>query len=211
PEVSVKVGFSQGYWGILNLNGSGMLHDVVVGLFIDLNSLYLLQSRLWGMQFRLQVHAGVLNRLIMLHAKYKLILLPATWWELGFHLYAVANIWGRIQVGPLNSEVPGSNLDEDDRDFYTLGRVRNTFILSQNEYDNRAEFNAGFALEAKFGLSAGIFQANVQALRFGMEVQGGFVLDVLTPGAFTTRFYFLVGTNLLQPQPVAEFLVESRF
>ncbi|WGK69557.1 hypothetical protein P0082_01480 [Candidatus Haliotispira prima] len=212
PSVSAKFGLNVEYWGILKINNSTMTHDIAVGLTMDLNSLYLLRSRLWGMQLHVRVDAGVLTGLLLLRTQYKLALLPARWLELNIHLSGMANILQRLDIGALDAEVPGIELEDGASDFYALGRLRTILLLSQHTYDSSSEFNAGFALEGKFGLFAGLFDTNnLQDLQFGVEIQAGFVLDVLTPSAFTTRFYFMTGINLLNQLPVTEFMVESRF
>ena len=207
---AVQFGLSQKYWLILNLNIFDLISEVAIGAFVDLDGLYLLKSRLWAMKFWFQFDVGILTGLLLLHSKYKFLLRPAPWLELGFYTSLLSNIIGSLNIGSLDAEIPSINLDDNDIDFYGLGRLRATFQLSQNDYDNRTEFNAGFALEGKLGLFAGLFNNTVEP-QFGVEIQGGVVLDILTPGAFTTRFYFLTGINITNEQPVAEFLVENRF
>ncbi len=212
PTVAMKFGFAQEYWGTLNLNPTVLTHEVITSAIIDLNWLYLLKSRLWAMQFYLRADTGILTGLLLLRSQYKLLLLPTRWLELNFYLSGVANVLKRLPIGALDAEVPDISLTDNENDLYALGRLRAILLLSQNDYDNRTEFNVGFALEGKFGLKAGIFESgNLQQPQFGIEIQGGMVLDVLTPGAFTTRFFFLTGIDLLRQLPVAEFMVESRF
>ncbi len=156
----VKLGLSQKYWLILDLDGFGLIFDFIIGAFVDLDGLYLLKSRLWAMKFGLQFDVGVIAGLFLLQSKYRLLLRPSPWLELSL----LSNIISSLNIGSLNSEISSINLEDNDVDFYALGRFRTTSQLSQNDYDNRTEFNVG--LEGKLGLSAGLFNNSSLSLSF---------------------------------------------
>ena len=209
-SIPIRLGFAQEYWSIWK-PGKGKIadHDIVVAVIFDADGLYLLQSRLWAMRGYIRFDVGLLSSMLLLRMQYQLLLLPLPWLELNFHISGIANALKRLAIGPLEPELPGEG--QAAHDFAVLGRLKTVFLLSRNAYDNRrAALNFGFALEGKFGLSGGIFNGLIVP-QPGAELQGGLVFDVLTPGAFTTRFYFMVGLNLVNLAPTAEFMVESRF
>ncbi len=211
---AIKLGLTQEYWGtIASDNSDEIVSEVAVGAYIDLNWLYLLKSRLWAVQFYFEAKSGLLNGFLMLRGKSQLALLPTRWLELDAHLAVTANISEHLNIGALDAAVPGANPQDNLNDLYALGRLRAILLLSHNDYDShQTEFNAGFALEGKWGLFAAVFNPeNPLDPQSGSEIQGGLVLDVLTPGAFTTRFFLLTGLDLAREVPVAEFMVETRF
>ena len=161
------------------------------------------------MRGHIRFDVGLLSSMLLLRLQYQILLLPLPWLELNLHVAGTANALQRPAIGPLKPESPQLLAGEDD--FAALGRLKAVFVLSRNGYDNRrAALNFGVALEGKFGLSGAVFFGSI-APQSGAELQGGLVLDVLSPGAFTTRFYFMVGLNLTRKAPAAEFTVESRF
>ena len=209
-SIPIRLGFAQEYWSIWQPGGGEITgHDIAVGVIFDADGLYLLQSRLWAMRGNIRFDVGLLSSMLLLRLQYQLLLLPLPWLELNLHVAGTANALQRPAIGPLKPESPQLLAGEDD--FAALSRFKAVFVLSRNGYDNRrAALNFGVALEGKFGLSGAVFLRSI-APQPGAELQGGLVLDVLSPGAFTTRFYFMVGLNLTRKAPAAEFTVESRF